>query len=216
MTATTATKQPTTAAQRSISDRSRTIIASLLILGLVGACIGTIILYRSLIPVQVDRSTINIARSDYEQALAKWQARNVVEYTTTVTKTSHEITIRVNRQTGDIFLLKWLKNGEPYEAASPDPNTPVKAGLHYELSVDGMFETVAQWLDVIDNASGPALTVEATGIDYYGDFNVQFHPELGYPVYVASFSREIHRSREVVWRSQPEPTLRVRELTINK
>gem|GEM_PF-5737090 len=214
MTATTATKQPTTAAQRPMSDRSRTIIASLLILGLVGACIGTTTLYRSLIPLQVDKSTINIARSDYEQALAKWQARNVVEYTTTVTRTSHEITIRVNRQTGDIFLLKWLKNGEPYEAASPDPNIPVKAGLHYELSVDGMFERVAQWLDVIENGSGPAMTVEQT--NYFGDFNVQFHPELGYPVYVASFSRAIHSSREIVWRSQPEPTLRVRELTINK
>jgi hypothetical protein len=86
-------------------------------------CAVTANLYRLTVPEQVDRDTINITRSDYEQALAKWKARGVAEYTITLTRKADRITLRVNRQTGEIYLLEWMRGPDPYEGASPNPNT---------------------------------------------------------------------------------------------
>ena len=187
-------------------------LPSVIILGLIVACLATAFTYRQSVPAHVDRDTINISESDYEQALAKWEARQVVEYTITVARNADQITIRVNRETGDIFLLEWLRAGHPYEGGVPDPNNPVIPGLYYDLSVDGMFDRIREWLDAIESGQPLAPTVEET--EYFNDFVARFHPELGYPIYVANYVRSAHRTREVIWRSPARPILEVQSLTI--
>jgi len=193
-------------------ERSSPLIAVTLILGLILACLASTFLYRQNVPEHVERDTINIAESDYEQALTKWEARKVVEYTIAVARNTDQITIRVNRDTGDIFLLEWLRGGRPYEGAGIDPNNPLMPGLHYNLSVDGMFETVREWLDAMK--SDQPLTPAVGEIDYFNDFVAQFHPELGYPTHLVNYVRAAHRTREVVWRSSDQPSLEIKSLTI--
>ncbi|HEX8218973.1 MAG TPA: hypothetical protein VF914_07135 [Chloroflexia bacterium] len=113
---------------------------------------------------------INISRSDYEQALAKWRAQAVDEYVITLAGT--ETKMRVSNGGRDIVVLSPL-----------DMSTPTPRFVEYLKSktVEGMFAEIEKALasDGVMHFPG-----ESEGPTFYIAYTVRFHPELGYPTYL--------------------------------
>ena len=193
-------------------ERRGTIIASALIVLLIVACAATAGVYRANMPPHVDANTINFTQDEYDQALAKWESREVAEYTTTARRGRDQLTIRVNTENDEIFLLEWLRDGEPYEGATPDPNRAVLPGLYQQYRVEAMFDKAREWLDLMASGQQPEMRVGETV--FYQDYVVRFDPELGYPSYLAHHTRSVHRTRELVWRQEAEPIIEVKQVTV--
>ncbi|HEX9990920.1 MAG TPA: hypothetical protein VGE45_20875 [Chloroflexia bacterium] len=215
MTVSTSRTQATT----DIDDtgRKRTLIGAILILALVIACVVTVRLYKLAVPEQVDRDTINITASDYEQALNKWRSANVVEYEISTIMADEEVTLRVNQPENLIYVLRHYRNNEPYGAF--DPNIPIMPSqfIKYKIyTVDGMFELAKQRLDFMQSLNGERIEPSEEEFDYFHDYIIQFDPSTGRPTYIADKIRTAHRLRELTWRASGVPAIEVKGFKILK
>jgi hypothetical protein len=118
---------------------------------------------------------INISRSDYEQALAKWRAQNVAEYviaTETRAFLGGDTKLRVSNGGKDVVVL------EPAPSSTPSPEYIE----HFRAdTVEGMFADIEAMLDDNEVVHSPAVTSMG---GFYMAYTVRFHPELGYPTYL--------------------------------
>jgi hypothetical protein len=198
-------------------DRKRTLLGAILILALVVACVVTVRLYKLAVPEQVDKDTINITASDYEQALNKWRSSNVVEYEISSVMADEEVTLRVNQPENLIYVLRHYRNGEPFGAF--DPNIPIMPSqfIKYNIyTVNGMFDLAKQRLDFMQSLNGERIEPSEEEFDYFHDYIIQFDPTTGHPTYIADKIRTAHRLRELTWRASGVPAIEVKGLKILK
>ncbi len=116
-------------------------------------------------------STANFTRADYEAALAKWRAQDAAEYRIDVTYQAFSLwggpwRLTVARDAGREFVTKVerLDNADRGNVTAEDLQL---------LTIGGIFEKIDEALRKVENPSP-----DETPYDY----NVSFHPTLGYPV----------------------------------
>ena len=191
------------------AERKGVLLAAVVSLALLLIFVGIVQAYKSVVPEHVERDTANITMRDYEQALAKWRARNVAEYTITVITRgiredeTHQITLRVVPDRNEVDVLSHLLNGSPYSGALAD---------YPGLTVEAMFDTIEQRLEVINSEQPIYASDDDT--DYYQDIVVRFDSNLGYPTLYDTHVRSAHESREIVWREPAQSGIEVKRLTI--
>jgi hypothetical protein len=118
---------------------------------------------------------INISRTQYEQALAKWQAQHVEEY---------EITTETQAFLGEVLTVRVTDFGNKMEELSPNPQPPEKmtAGDTKYLSrftIEGMF---AQIDTIVREEENPLQSGVLAGKEgCYMANSIDFDPILGYP-----------------------------------
>ena len=117
---------------------------------------------------------INITRSEYEQALAKWQAQKVEEY---------EITTDTRAFSGGIQTLHVSDYGNKVEEVAPNAgpfNTLTAEEIKYlkEDTVEGLFAKIDASLKDSEIFKTGAMR---GGGDCYMVYQVTFHPYFGYP-----------------------------------
>ena len=197
--------------------RKRTLIGAIFILALVIACVVTVRVYKLAVPEQVDRDTINITASDYEQALNKWRSSNVVEYEISSVMADEEVTLRVNQPENLIYVLRHYRNNEPFGAF--DPNIPIMPSqfVKYNIyTVNGMFELAKQRLDFMQSLNGERIEPSEEEFDYFHDYIIQFDPTDGHPTYIDDKIRTAHSLRELTWRASGVPAIEVKDFKVLK
>ena len=121
---------------------------------------------------------INITRSEYDQALAKWQAQKIEEY---------EITTETRAFMGGTLTLHVSDYGNKVEQLAP------KVRLASDLTaqdieflkrdtVEGLF---AQVDDILADSNVFKTAAMYVSGDFYMAYEVSFHPDLGYPQYMS-------------------------------
>ena len=197
-------------------DRRSTVLGSMLIFALVLTCIASIWMYKQVVPEHAERDTINISMTDYEQALAKWNSANIAEYRITLVQVDSEakqqITLRVNQEEDEIYLLGHLYNESPF--GNSNPNRPLPPGEYEEYTVDGLFAHAREWLDLA--LSGERLEPSSEDTDFFHDYNIRFDPDFGYPTNIEDWIRSAHLTREVVWRELGERRIRIENFTVER
>jgi hypothetical protein len=184
------------------SDRRNVVLGTLVVVLLIGACVGTIQLYKLNIPEHVDRSTIDVTQSDYNQALQKWLARGVSEYELSIRSGSEEIILRVpGMNSSPVEVIQHLHSGSPAD----ELNLPTGSGRLRRMTVDRLFGEIKRVLDF-------DTTVGANQLFY--DYSARFDPDLGYPTYYSAYQRITKPSREIVWRNTLQPPVEVTNLKI--
>ncbi len=119
---------------------------------------------------------INITRTQYELALAKWESRHIEEY---------EITTDTHAFLGGIISLHVSDYGNKIEVLSPKPRpltTLTEGDIEYlsRFTVEGMFEQI----DTVLREEAKPLEIEGVtmgGDDGYMSHAINFNPVLGYP-----------------------------------
>jgi hypothetical protein len=213
MTTPTTSKQPTD----DDTARKRTLIGAILILAFIIACVVTVRLYKLAVPEQVERDTINITSSDYEQALSKWRSANVVEYEISSIMADEEVTLRVNQPENLIYVLRHYRNNEPFGAF--DPNIPIMPSQYVKyniFTVSGMFDLAKQRIDFMQSLNGERIEPSEEEFDYFHDYIIQFDSDTGHPTYIADKIRTAHRLRELTWRASGVPAIEVKGFKILK
>jgi hypothetical protein len=125
-------------------------------------------------PVPTIPPRINISRSEYEQALAKWKAQKVEEY---------EITVHVRAFAGGAWTLRVRDYGNKVEQVAPvvRPTLGLTAEDIEDIikvdTVEAMFAQIGEVFADIDSSGTPSRT---ESWDVYMD-QVRFDPVLGYP-----------------------------------
>jgi hypothetical protein len=117
---------------------------------------------------------VNITRSQYEQALAKWQAHKVEEY---------EVTTNEMAIGGGSLTLHVSEHGNKIVKAGSF-NRPLSHDIIFlkPYTIEGLFAEVDGIL------AGDILAEMVTGHDFlYGVAEVTFDPELGYPKRIRSW-----------------------------
>lgn len=130
-----------------------------------------------ILPILVDTPAppyINVTRQEYNNALAKWQSRNIKDYEIDTYSyprlgiSQNELTLRVSG------------NGFRIDIISISGKSTVEDEVLKNNTVEGMFAYVDVQLtrkETLDNEDKVVLPGEM----YY---RTAFHPELGYPIYL--------------------------------
>lgn len=199
------------------TGRKQTIIGAALILAFIVACLVTVRLYKLAIPEHVDRDTINITASDYEQALNKWRSSNVLEYEISSIMGDEEVTLRVNQPENLIYVLRHIREDLPYGVTDPDnPILPSQYIKYNIYTVNGMFDLAKQRLDYMVSLNGERIEPSAEEFDFFHDYIIQFDSATGHPTYIADKIRTAHRLRELTWRASGVPAIEVKGFKILK
>jgi hypothetical protein len=160
---------------------------SAIIIGTIAFLIATVTIAPE--PINITRTAsdserINITRTEYEAALAKWKAQNVLEY---------EITTETHAWLGGRSKLRVSDGGKSIIAydvysdpgATPRPPWTPEPDMHWyyaEDTVEGMFADVEAMLN-------EAIVIKAASMSgqgrFYMVYTLSFHPELGYPTYMS-------------------------------
>jgi hypothetical protein len=124
-------------------------------------------------PVPTIPPRINITRSEYEQALAKWQTQKIEEY---------EITVDVKALFGGTYTLRVSDYGNMVEQLAPvvrlaSDLTAEEVEYLKRDTIEGMFEQIGEVFADIDSSGTPSGTESG---ELYMD-EVRFDPVLGYP-----------------------------------
>jgi hypothetical protein len=128
---------------------------------------------------QANPARINIARSDYEKALAKWRAQKIVEY---------EIAAEIIAPIGGTFTLRVSDYGNKVEQLAPvaRPASDLTAEeMEYVKrdTVEGLFAQIEAGLAEVDASKTGAISRAG---NYYTEYQVSFDPILGYPQHMSS------------------------------
>jgi hypothetical protein len=122
-------------------------------------------------PAAIPASVANFTRADYEAALAKWRAQNASEYRVDVTYEAFtlwrgpwRLTVAVDNGKETVTKFQRPDNSDPGNITAQDLE---------RLTVGGLFTQIEEALRRVENPSA-----DETPYDY----NVSFHPTLGYPV----------------------------------
>ncbi|MDQ3704620.1 MAG: DUF6174 domain-containing protein [Chloroflexota bacterium] len=119
----------------------------------------------------VRASVANFTRADYEAALAKWRAQDAAEYRIEVTLEAFSLLRGPWRLTvASDDAKEFVTKVERPEGL--DPATAAVQELE-RLTVGGLFTQIEEALRSVENPSPD---------DTAYDYNVSFHPTLGYPV----------------------------------
>ncbi len=193
------------------NDRRNIIIGSLLVIVLTIACVATIRFYKSSVPEQVERDTLNITEADYTQAVAKWRAQNVSEYEMTLHSGADDVTLRVNVGGTDVpQVLKHSHGGSPVT-----DEVPAGSALLRRMTVDLLFQYANQAVAASAAQSGAVPSHTSNGeYDFFRDYTVRFDQNRGYPTYFATYQRKAHTSREIVWRETIQAPIEIRALKV--
>jgi hypothetical protein len=191
------------------NDRRNIIVATIMVLALTVACAATVQFYKSAVPEHVEHSTINITTSDYEQALAKWNALAVKEYEIVIHSASDDVTLRVNVPEASVDILEHLHSGSPL-----GETIPTNSALLRRVTVERLFQLAKEGLDVMRDEASSGLPPGKQ--DAFLDYSVRFDQERGYPTYLSKYARITRSSREVVWRETPQEPIEVRSLKVIK
>ncbi|HEX8597928.1 MAG TPA: DUF6174 domain-containing protein [Chloroflexia bacterium] len=119
----------------------------------------------------VQASVANFTRADYEAALAKWRAQDAAEYRIEVTYQAFSLLggpwrLTVAQDDAKEFVTK-IERPEGLDAGS------VLAQDLESLTIGGIFARTDEALRTVENPNADELAY---------DYNVSFHPTLGYPV----------------------------------
>lgn len=123
------------------------------------------------LPDEESQSTANFTRADYEAALAKWRAQDAAEYRIEVTYMAFSLLggpwrLTVARDDAKEFVTKIERPD------NLDPGSVLAQDLE-RLTISGIFSQIDEALRMVESP-GPD--------DLAYDYNVSFHPTLGYPV----------------------------------
>jgi hypothetical protein len=155
--------------------------------------------YKALVPAQVEHDTSNITQAAYDQALAKWTAKNVGTYEMTIVDPRQELRLRVDTATDKLYMLSHTVNGI---AESVDglkvPLTGVAAKTFQVYTVASMFESIRE--DMAATALGAGAPT-GEGTTRFIDLNVQFDPTAGFPAHVIEHLRTTLDTKEITWRT---------------
>jgi hypothetical protein len=190
------------------SGRRNIVLGAVAVILLIVACAVTVQLYKSNVPEHVDRNTINVTQSDYDQALQKWTARGVSEYEISIHSGADDITLRVSGGVDTIQVLQHLHSGSP----ANEQRLPAGAALLRRMTVDLLFQNVKEALDF--NALGGGSNRPGSNDVYFFDYSARFNPDLGYPTYFSAYQRATKASREIVWRETIQAPIEVTNLKI--
>jgi hypothetical protein len=140
-------------------------------------------------PVPTIPPRINITRSEYEQALARWKAQKVEEY---------EITVDIRAYFGGSHTLRVSDNGNKVEQLAPVAQEasdlpPVVMDYLKRNTVEAMFGQIGEVFADIDSSGTPARTESE---DVYMD-QVRFDTVLGYPQHMKSWTGWTHSDWDV-------------------
>jgi hypothetical protein len=118
-------------------------------------------------------STANFTRADYEAALAKWRAQDASEYRIEVTFEAFSLhrgpwRLTVAQDDAKEFITKI----ERPEGQGLETGIATAEDLQF-LTVGGIFASIDKALASVENP---------TPDDIAYDYNVSFHPTMGYPV----------------------------------
>ena len=155
--------------------------------------------YKALVPAQVEHNTSNITQADYDQALAKWQGKNVGTYEMTVVDPRQELRLRVDTTTDKLYILSHTVNGisESVDGLKV-ALTGVAARTFQAYTVDSIFESIRE--DMAATALGAGAPA-GSGTTRFVDLNVQFDPATGYPVHAVEHLRTTLDTKEITWRT---------------
>ncbi|HKP51455.1 MAG TPA: hypothetical protein VJ183_02265 [Chloroflexia bacterium] len=183
-------------------------MGSVVIALLIAACVGLIQLYKTNIPEHVDRSTIDVTQSEYDQALQKWRARGASEYEFSIHSGSEDIRLHVPGTSGPADVLQHLHLGSGVD----EENLPQGSGRLRRMTIESLFEDIKEGIDVsaIDSSFGSPNSKN----NLFYDYSARFNPELGYPTYYSSYLRVTRPSREIVWRSTLDAPVEVTDVKI--
>ncbi len=182
---------------------------SITILLLTLVCIGALRLYKTAVPQQVEHDTVNITQRDYSQERTKWEAQNVSVYEITASDPLLRARMRVDRVTGDIFLLQVTARGEPESVDGLNlPISGVTAAVYKPYTIDALYDAIG---DALTGASaGNSSTNSATN---FRDYEVQFDPNRGYPVRFMEGIRTTLSAQEITWRTNVKD-VQIKDFTI--
>jgi hypothetical protein len=167
--------------------------------------------YKTIVPAQVERDTANITQADYAQARAKWQAQKIDLYEISVDDVRLQFRMRVDRTTGNLYLLKLAVDGT--DESVDGLNTPlsgVTAKVYGAYSVDSLFDSINAALAGL--SAGPQMATNAGSTDFR-DVDVQFDSGRGYPVRFALYDRTTLSSHEITWRTK-QRDLQIKDFTV--
>jgi hypothetical protein len=135
-----------------------------------------------------DETVINFTQQEYENAVARWHAQNVLEYEITLIDSSRMVVggkmrLRIRVDGGEPRLVEYARLSQDQPEIIP-LDTLSTDDLEYlrGLSVEAMFDLLGRVFDGgLTAPSGPIF-----------EYDVAFEPSLGYPTHVYSriFSRE--------------------------
>ncbi|HEX9988830.1 MAG TPA: hypothetical protein VGE45_10195 [Chloroflexia bacterium] len=124
-----------------------------------------------------EHGTINITRTQYEEALAKWRSHRVEKYQITLEylmgRTVGDITLEVSDQGKNLYRL------QESNSDGPDPMPGAVALDDYEwATVDGLFNHVEDTL-----RGGPFQSGDISNdqFAFFYDYVIAFDPDVGYP-----------------------------------
>lgn len=188
---------------------------SIVILLLTLGCIGAIRLYKTAVPQQVEHDTTNITQRDYAQERAKWESQNVSVYEITASDPLLRARMRVDRATGDIFLLQVTARGEPESVDGLNmPISGVTAAVFKPYTIDALYDAIG---DALTGASvGNSSTNSVSSADSttnFRDYEVQFDPNRGYPVRFMEGLRTTLSAQEITWRTNVKD-VQIKDFTI--
>jgi uncharacterized ubiquitin-like protein YukD len=114
---------------------------------------------------------INITRSEYEQALAKWKAQKVEEY---------EITVDITAFGAGTSTLRVSDYGNKVEQLAPIVR-PTLGLTAKDIEASIKWDTIEGMFDEID----AALAASNVDWNFHAKYQVSFDPALGYPQHMA-------------------------------
>lgn len=178
---------------------ARSLRGSMMILLLAAACIFALRFYKTIVPEQVAHDTITITGAAYEQARARWEAQKISVYEVTSSDPRVTARLRVNRDTGDIFLLDLKVEGRSWALADTSTAlTGVSAVVYGKYTIDAIYDSIQGALNSV-SAAEPARNDSGT-TDFH-DFDIRFDPSRGYPTHFIEYDRTTLSSGEITWRT---------------
>lgn len=189
----------------------RGFLGSIVILLLTGATALSIQGYKTIVPEQVERNTANITQADYAQARAKWDAQKIGVYEISVDDARLQVSIRVDRTTGNLYLLKLAVDGTDESVDGlKTPLSGVAAKTYGVYAVDPLFDSIKDALAGLSTGMQTAANADSTD---FSDVEVQFDSARGYPVRIALYDRTTLSSHEITWRTK-QRDLQIKAFTV--
>lgn len=163
------------------------------------ACGVSVRLYKTGVPEQVERDTINITQTDYAQARAKWDAQKVGVYEMRYVDPRVSAKMRVDRGTGDIFLLELTLKGHPESVDGLSaPLSGVTAEVYQPYTIDAVYDSIR---DTLARVSAGEQAANNGDITNFHDYEVKFDADHGYPLHFKEQVRTTLSSQEITWRA---------------
>jgi hypothetical protein len=155
--------------------------------------------YKSAVPEQVERNTINITQTDLAQARARWDASKIDVYEITGSDLRVSARLRVDRATGDIYLLQLTIKGqsESVDGLSA-PVSGVAVKVYQAYTIDAVYDSITGTLAAVTAGQPSANGGESST---FHDYDVQLDPSGTYPIRFAEDVRTTLSPREITWRT---------------